>query len=408
MAHDVTSVAPVATAADRFEHNVAFTGIGRSQMTPVNARSWTAIAVEACRTAVADAGLVSGDIDGLCVSGGSTGLPGLSSDGVRGLEYALGLHPRWHTGARELPGPAGTLVAAMLAVATGLCRHVLCLTAVAGERAESDLGAGPAFSRRWVALAAAEYLETFGHSREAFGWVAVAARRHASAHPESRYGSPLEMHQYLLAETVCEPLGVCDFALPGDGAVAFVISSSDVAKGPGSAPVWVDAVGTRRGVDGGVEGSLAGYLLHAATPAEHLWSRASIGREAIDFLAIDDSSTLSVLCWIEALGLCGPGDGANFVAGGVRIGPGGTMPVNPHGGELITGARGGYTNLYEAIRQLRGVAGSQQVSGARAAIFSSSGSTGSATAMILVADHAVRDLRRSVPSGGRGPVLPLT
>lgn len=406
MMHNATSMARIMPPAHWFEDNVAFTGIGRSQTIPGVTRAWTVVAAEACHSAIADAGLLKGDIDGLCVDGGSTGLPGLSSEGVRGIAHTLGLHPLWHTGAREQPGQAGAVVAAMLPVATGLCRHVLCLTATGdgssgsrtgphpAEYSAADVGADPAINARGVALAAAEYLETFGYSRDVLGWVAVASRRHAVANLEALCRSPLEMDDYLAAETVCAPMGFLDFALPGDGAIAFVISSADAAKARAPGAIWVDAVGTKLAAAGGIEGGLGSYRLHAETSAEQLWSRASIGRSDIDFLAIDDSSTFNVLCWIEALGLCKPGDAANLVSGGVGIGPGGDIPVNPHGGELASGARGGYGNLYEAICQLRGKAADRQIQGARAAVFSSSDIAGSAAAMILVADRSDRTLRR--------------
>ncbi len=42
------------------------------------------------------------------------------------LEAALGIRPTWHNGGIETFGPGGSVIAAMLAVAGGLARHVLC------------------------------------------------------------------------------------------------------------------------------------------------------------------------------------------------------------------------------------------------------------------------------------------
>ena len=42
------------------------------------------------------------------------------------LEAALGIRPTWYNGGGETFGPGGSVIAAMLAVAGGLARHVLC------------------------------------------------------------------------------------------------------------------------------------------------------------------------------------------------------------------------------------------------------------------------------------------
>ena len=55
---------------------------------------------------------------------------GMSEGGVTAVEEALRLHPTWINGGGELPGPGGSVIAAMLAVASGLCRHVLCFRTV--------------------------------------------------------------------------------------------------------------------------------------------------------------------------------------------------------------------------------------------------------------------------------------
>ena len=60
---------------------------------------------------------------------GAAGM-GMSEGGVTAVEEALRLHPTWHNGGGDLPGPGGSVIAAMLAVASGLCRHVLCFRTV--------------------------------------------------------------------------------------------------------------------------------------------------------------------------------------------------------------------------------------------------------------------------------------
>ena len=82
--------------------------------------------MQACEAAIADAGLTFADIDGLSTYPGAINVGGFGEGGVTALEAALGIRPTWHNGAMETFGPGGSVIAAMLAVACGLARHVLC------------------------------------------------------------------------------------------------------------------------------------------------------------------------------------------------------------------------------------------------------------------------------------------
>ena len=54
----------------------------------------------------------------------------MSEGGPPEIEEALRIHPTWHSGGLDLPGPGGSVIAAAMAVAAGLCRHVLCFRTV--------------------------------------------------------------------------------------------------------------------------------------------------------------------------------------------------------------------------------------------------------------------------------------
>ena len=116
-------------SAERFEHKAVLSGVGRSAMGRRLLRDPLSLAVDACLAAVADAGLKLEDIDGLSTYPGAVGM-GMSEGGVTAVEEALRIHPTWINGGGELPGPGGSVIAAMLAVASGLCRHVLCFRTV--------------------------------------------------------------------------------------------------------------------------------------------------------------------------------------------------------------------------------------------------------------------------------------
>ena len=111
---------------EKFEDKVALTGIG---MSPIGRRLMQpplSLTVQACEAAIADAGLTFADIDGLSTYPGAGNVGGFGEGGVTELEAALGIRPTWYNGGFETFGPGGSVIAAMLAVAGGLARHVLC------------------------------------------------------------------------------------------------------------------------------------------------------------------------------------------------------------------------------------------------------------------------------------------
>ena len=111
---------------EKFEDKVALTGIGMSEIGRRLMVPPLSLTVQACEAAVADAGLTLDDIDGLSTYPGGGNLGGFGEGGVTALEGALGIRPTWHNGGIETFGPGGSVIAAMLAIAGGLARHVLC------------------------------------------------------------------------------------------------------------------------------------------------------------------------------------------------------------------------------------------------------------------------------------------
>jgi acetyl-CoA acetyltransferase len=106
-----------------------------------------------------------------------------------------------------------------------------------------------------------------------------------------------------------------------------------------------------------------------------LWSRTDLSQRDVDVALLYDGFSFNCLAWIEALGFCGRGEGAAFVAGGHNISLTGELPLNPHGGQLSAGRTHGYGFVKEAVHQLRGEAGGRQVQGAEVAVTSTGGGT---------------------------------
>ena len=116
-------------SGERFEHRAVLSGVGRSALGRRLMVDPLSLTVDACLEAVTDVGLGIEDIDGLSTYPGAVGM-GMSEGGVTAVEEALRIHPTWINGGGDIPGPGGAVIAAVLAVSSGLCRHVLCFRTV--------------------------------------------------------------------------------------------------------------------------------------------------------------------------------------------------------------------------------------------------------------------------------------
>jgi acetyl-CoA acetyltransferase/uncharacterized OB-fold protein len=404
----VRAVLPGARPEDR----VAITGIGMSQIGRRLMRPPLSLTVEAVKAAVADAGLTLSDIDGLSTYPGSMG-PGAAGDGgfgeggVSALEDALGLRPTWYNGGMETFGPGGSVVAAVLAVAAGLARHVVCFRTVwqatfaAQARAAAASGRNPygmaSASRRvagfsgpygvgsaanHLAMCASHHFERYGTTRETLGWIALNQRANAALNPRAIYREPLTMDDYLSARPISTPFGLYDCDVPADASIALVVSRRDAADDLRQPPVLVEAIGTQITERISWEQSTLTHEPQVLGPSAHLWSRTALRPGDVDVALLYDGFTFNCLSWLEALGFCGIGEAKDFLAGGKNIARDGVVAVNPHGGQLSAGRTHGMGLFHEAVVQLRGEAGERQVRDAKVAVVTSGGLT-PAGAMLL-------------------------
>lgn len=391
-------VRPMVTA-DKFEDKVALTGIGMSTLGRRQMVDPLSLTVAACQAAVADAGLSLDDIDGLSTYPGAA-LPGpFGEGGVTALESALGIRPTWHNGGIETFGPGGSVIAAMLAVATGLARHVLCFRTLweatynelmkqgkiiphGGRTTSWQMPFGATSAAHTLAQNAQRHFHRYGTTRETLGWIALNQRANAALNPTAIYRDPMTMDDYLSARLITTPFGLYDCDVPCDGAVAVIVSAVDAARDLAKPPVLVEAVGTQIIERIDWDQSTLTHEPQVLGQAAHLWSRTSLRPADVDVAELYDGFSFNCLSWIEALGFCGIGEAKSFLDGGTNIARDGVLPLNTHGGQLSHGRTHGMGLIHEAVTQLRGEAGERQVAGARVAVASSGGLTPSGVILL--------------------------
>lgn len=385
----------------KFEDRVVISGVGQSRIGRRLMADPLTLTVDACLQAIADAGLSVDDIDGLSTYPGAA-VGGISEGGIMPVEQSLRIRPTWVNGGGDLPGQNGSIIAAMLAVASGLCRHVLCYRTV-WESTHSELvrsgqweaGIGRAAgmfefrhpfgaisAANWIACQASHYFHRYGDAKETLGAIAVNARTNAGSNPEAVYRDPITMADYLGARTVSTPFGLYDCDVPVDGAVAVIVSAAETARDLPHAPVFVEAVGTQILENLSWDQGTLTHLPQSLGPSAHLWSRTDLRPEDVDVALLYDGFTFNALSWLEALGFCEFGGARDFVDGGRGIAIDGRLPLNPHGGQLSAGRTHGYGFFREAVLQLRGQAPGLQVADPEVAVVTAGGGVPSGAVLL--------------------------
>jgi acetyl-CoA acetyltransferase len=366
------------------EQRAIIAGIGQSAVGRRLGRDELDLTIDAALAAIADAGLAVEDIDGLAAyPGAAGGYPGFSGPGTPVVQDALRLELNWHSGGPEGPAQLQAVVNAVMAVATGLARHVLVYRTVTESSAQGSggrpvIGGGArgvtgslqwtlpfrAYSAaNWLALYAQRHMHVFGTTPEQLAQIALNGRRNAALNPKAVYRDPLTLDDYLAARIISSPFRLYDCDVPVDGSTALVVSATEHAAGVDHPVARVEAVGTAlRGRPSWDQWDDL-TTMPARTAAAHLWSRTDLSPADVDVAELYDGFSWLAMSWLEALGFCGHGESGPFVEGGKRIALDGEIPLNTNGGQLSAGRLHGFGFIHEAVLQLRGAAGDRQVMG---------------------------------------------
>jgi len=373
------------------EHSVAITGIGQSEVGRPASKSPLRLTIDACRGALADAGLTAADIDGLVTyPGAMDNGNGFSPVGLNDLRMALNIRPDWYAAtAMDSPGQMSALFVAIQALAAGTVRHVLVFRttgeASARLRAKDALSWGGNNARvhgamwswvipyggqspaPWYAMYAQRYQHEYGLTAGQLGSLAVHARKMAGLNPNAVYRTPITFDDYLASRLIAAPLRLYDCDVPVDGSTAFVLSRLDAARDLRNPPLRIEAIGSALH-GGGLRRPVDMTSFGAEAAGRMLWSRTTLKPADVDVAQIYDGFSILTLHWLEALQLVGRGEAGAFIEGGTRIGLDGTLPLNTSGGQLSAGRLHGFGHIHETCVQLWGRGGARQVHDARVGI----------------------------------------
>jgi acetyl-CoA acetyltransferase len=371
-----------------FEKDAILSGIGISRIGRRTGIAGRELTMEAVRTAIADAGLVPADIDGIATLGDTPAAEVNAELHIEAADCGAGF------GTGGLLSP---VMSACRAVSERRARHVVVYRtiqmlggtvpvkqeenapapplarmfetpegepkpAVGAMDDVNDLVAAQAYSAaNWLALNCRRHMDLYGTTKEQLGWIALNGRRNAALNPLAVYREPMTMADYLGARLVSTPFGLLDCDVPIDGSIAVVVSHAEYGPDCGHRAVAVEAIGGSDGAGGWFHRDDYPKMAMSDATAQ-MWSRTGLKPADLDLAELYDGFTYLTLAWLEALGVCGDGEAGPFVEGGARIARDGALPLNTYGGQLSAGRMHGYWALHEGCLQLRGEAGERQVS----------------------------------------------
>jgi acetyl-CoA acetyltransferase len=349
-------------------------GLGMTELGRVYGLTAAEFAADAVRRAVADAGLLLSDLDGLLTSAGVSRGVGLS------LQRDLGLvNLRLLAELNAYGSTAGAMVqVASMAVQSGQADVVACVFADAPLR--PDRGAGAAYGGArapagWTglvaasgirganplyALAARRHMLRYGTTSEQLGAIAVAQRNWAALNPRAQLRERITIGDYLASRWIAEPFRLLDCCLVSNGGIAVIVTTAERAASLAQPPVHV--LGWGQGHPGRAfrRSDDFGLTTGAAISGPAALAMAGISVADVDVVELYDCYTFTVLVTLEDYGFCAKGDGGPFVASDV-LGPHGKLKLNTGGGQLSSYYLWGMTPLSEAVIQARGQGGDRQV-----------------------------------------------
>jgi acetyl-CoA C-acetyltransferase len=372
--------------------DVSIIGIGQTKVKEHWDRSLRDLAVEATLKALKDAHVDNLDAIyvGNMLSGELTGqenLGALVADwvGMRGTE-AFKIEAACASGAAAVH-------MGYLAVASGQFDTVAIVgaekltessngntTAALAMAADGDYEAMQGLSFVGInALLMRRYMHEYDLTPEDFAAFSMNAHANGVNNPHAMFNRAISFDAYKAARTVADPINVLDSAPIGDGAAAVVITASQFLNGNRPRSVRIAASTSATDAIALHDRPDPLWLTAVEKSAKKAFAQANVTPQDIDFFEVHDAFSIMSAMSLEASGFVPRGMGA-FYARDNDISPKGKLPLSTMGGLKARGHPVGATGVYqitEAVTQLRGEAGKNQVTNPEIAMAQSFGGVAS-------------------------------
>lgn len=223
------------------------------------------------------------------------------------------------------------------------------------------------------------YMHEYGIKHEAFAPFPINSHHNAMNNPNAMLHYELTREQFNKARMIADPINLLDCSPVCDGAAAVILCPTEIARQFSPFPIKVRASAI-------ATDSLALHDRHnllaleaVALSAQKAFAQAKLTTHDVDFFEVHDAFSITAVASLEASGFAEPGKGTRLGLDG-EIGIGGKLPICTMGGLKARGHPVGATGMYqivEAMMQLRGLAGKNQVKDATIGMTQNIGGSGS-------------------------------
>ena len=222
-----------------------------------------------------------------------------------------------------------------------------------------------------AALLARRYMHEYQVPADGLAGFPLTAHANAAGNKNAMYRKAITLDAYQKAEPVCDPLNIFDVAPNLDGAAALVLVRGEFLPKDFPNPLIRLAASSIATVTFALAERRDPLWFGAAqASAEQAFQKAGIRRDQVDLFEYYDAYSIFAALSLEAAGFARRGTGWEL-ARDAAIALKGQLPCATLGGLKARGNPGGATGIYQAVdavTQLRGLAGLNQVAGAHTAL----------------------------------------
>ena len=354
----------------RLTDKYCIVGVGETAYTKDSGRTTRAMAVEAVRNAMRDAGLQASQVNGMLSyhGGDSCVSPEVASD----LGIRLDFYMDCSGGGSSTEALVGLAIGA---IEVGMCETVAIFRSMngysevriggTGRRAATPVVGSQLLSRPYGMVSAGQsfapvfmrHMMEYGTTSAQVAAVKVAHSKHASNNPKAYYKKRYSIEDVLNSRWICKPLHLLDCCVETDNATSIIVTSAERARDLRQRPIYIMGVVGRvtkaRGDTFYNDAPITSVAGKYAAP--RVFGMAGVTPEDIDLTGSYDAFTFTTMLQLEDYGFCKKGEGGQYVSSGI-IELGGKRPNNTSGGHLCEGYTHGMSMVIENVRQLRGQA----------------------------------------------------
>ena len=229
------------------------------------------------------------------------------------------------------------------------------------------------------ALLMRRYMHEYGVRHQEFAPFSVNAHQNGVGNPHAMFQRPISAQAFARARMIADPINLLDSSPIADGAAAVVLCPT-VQAGEFTSRMVVHIRASAAATDSVALHDRRDPLVLSAAwqSAQKAYQQAGVGPQDLDFIELHDAFTIMAALSLEACGFAKRGQGVRLAQEG-EITLGGRIPICTMGGLKARGHPVGATGLYqvaEAVQQLRGEAGPNQIEGASLGMAQNIGGSG--------------------------------